>query len=288
VEGEKGKRKGAGGYEVESPARLEMSLDCVTTESRTLPNRYVVYSASGWGKSSFAAQIPGCIFLMSKGEDGLIKLMEAGRLRPTPHFPRPADNYKEVVQAVSELLGRDHGYKTLVIDTINGVERMLMEQVCQQKFNNDWEQFNSFGRGVGIVLAQFNEFITTLERLRVTKGMNIMLLAHAKVAKAANPAGEDYDHWSPSLNDKCWEIADRWADTVLYGGRRVVVRENRQKKMRGVGGEQRFLATERNAWWAAKNRFGLPAEIDCGETAEEAWEAFTTAIREAKAASVGG
>src|SRR5262245_55584679 len=56
------------------------SLAQVTTATRKLPNRVILHGVEGWGKTSFAAQAPKPIFLMTRGEDGLETLIDSGQL----------------------------------------------------------------------------------------------------------------------------------------------------------------------------------------------------------------
>jgi len=51
-----------------------------------------------------------------------------------------------------------------------------------------------------------------------------------------------------------------------------------QTKGKAVGGQHRVLLTTHHAAYDAKNRHGLPEEIDCGDSAAEAWKNFRAAL----------
>src|SRR5262249_3104824 len=68
-----------------SPRRL--ALSDVVTAGEGLPNRCVLHGVEGIGKTSFGACAPKPIVLMTRGETGLITLLDSGQLPPTPHFP---------------------------------------------------------------------------------------------------------------------------------------------------------------------------------------------------------
>ncbi len=75
--------------------------------------------------------------------------MKSGQLtRKVPHFPRPAETWHEVEWAVTELTVKEHPYKTLVIDTLNGAERLLHEQTCSTKYEGDWARRASWASSV--------------------------------------------------------------------------------------------------------------------------------------------
>lgn len=80
------------------------SLSAVSTTTRRLPNRVLVYAPEGWGKTSFAAHAPGCIFLCTKGEDGLEKLIETGQVGETAHFLDQARTWADVTACVDDLV----------------------------------------------------------------------------------------------------------------------------------------------------------------------------------------
>ena len=62
-----------------------------------LPSRHVIYGPEGIGKTSLAAAAPLPVFLMSRGETGLLSLIDHSRVpAETPHFPE-AMTWEEVL-----------------------------------------------------------------------------------------------------------------------------------------------------------------------------------------------
>ena len=96
------------------------SLESVTKSTRKLPNRAILYAGEGWGKTSFAAQAPRAVFIMTRGEDGLLKLMENGIVPPTAHFPECVNDWLDLKSCLHESIVKPHDHKMLVIDTVNG------------------------------------------------------------------------------------------------------------------------------------------------------------------------
>ena len=69
---------------------------------------------------------------------------------------------------------------------------------------------------------------------------------------------------------------DKWADMVLFGSFETHVDVNRPKDAKGkaYGGTSRIIHASPSVTWAAKNRHGLPDEIECGDEAVTAWTNF--------------
>jgi hypothetical protein len=216
-------------------------------------------------------------------------LIDAGRLPKTPHFPE-AQEWNEVLGYIEALTTQEHPYKTLVIDTLNGAERLMHEAVCKRDFNNDWGDrgFMGYMRGYEVSLADWREFLSALDRLRETRRMGIVGLVHTKVKTFKNPEGPDYDRYSPDMHEKTWSLSHKWSDCVLFGNFEVAmtaVQENRKtgaSRGKAIGGNVRVMYTERHASYDAKNRLGLPSEIEMGESSQEGWSNFVEALKQGR------
>ena len=73
-----------------APGR-KLGLADIQDTGSGLPSRIVVYGTEGIGKTSLGASAPRTIFLMTRGETGLLTLLDSGRIPPTPHFPEILD-----------------------------------------------------------------------------------------------------------------------------------------------------------------------------------------------------
>lgn len=266
-----------------------MDLSAIRTEGSGLPNRYILHGVEGWGKSSLGAKFPKPVFIQSKGETGLETLIDARQLPATPHFDESHD--WETIMAILDALTVDaHDYKTLVVDTLNGLERLCHEYVCARDFGNEWgdKGFASYQKGPEVSLGEWRLLLSNLDRLRIDRKMTIVGLCHTKVQKFNNPEGADFDRYQPDVDKRTWSLTAKWADVVLFGNFEssvVAIKENKksgEQKGKGVGGQQRMLYTERHAAYDAKNRLGLPTEIEMGASADEAWANFSSAVRAAR------
>lgn len=260
-----------------------LSLSDIKTGGSGLPNRYAFHAVQGFGKTSLGAYFPKPIFIQSRGETGLETLIDSGVLPETPHLP-VCNSWREIHDAIDFLIEEDHPHKTLVFDTINGGERLCHELVCERDFGGEWGEkgFGSYQKGPEVALPEWLLMLGKLDRLREQKKMTILLLAHTKVQTFKNPLGTDYDRYQADLNKWTWGATDRWADVVLFGNYEIIVDAKRNAVKGKATSQRRVVYTQRTAAYDAKNRLGLPPEIDMGDSAEEAWENFSGAVKEAR------
>ena len=174
-------------------------------------------------------------------------------------------------------------FKTLVIDTVGGLEQLCAEYICTKQFRGDWGEkgFSGFGRGWESCVPEWRNLINLLDRIRIKQGMQVLMLGHSQVKTFKNPEGPDYDRYVPELHHKIWAATSKWADLVLFGNFFVEVQEDGLKH-KGKGGQLRYLYPISTAAYEAKNRHGLTDEIPMGAGGQEAYANLITAITKAK------
>lgn len=260
------------------------SLSDVSTKDKPLPNRYGIHALPGFGKTSIAAYAPKPIFLMTKGETGLTALIDSGQLPPTPHLPE-IENWGDLLAAIRFLETEPHEFKTLVIDTLGGAERMMHEYVCLRDYGGDWGEqgFTGYMRGYDVSLGDWRMFLNSLDDLRKKRGMTIFALMHTRVKTFKNPNGADYDRYAPEMHDKTWSVTKGWLDTILFGNYEVTVMSGNKETATGKKGKAAerasriIYASSDNPTFDAKNRGGMD-EIEMGDSAKEGWGNLAKAI----------
>lgn len=244
-------------------------LAAVTRGKIQSPDRILLYGTEGCGKTTWASNAPGAIFLPA--EDGTDRV-DVARL-PTPR------RWSDVMDAIDELRTGKHDFKTFVIDTVDAIEPLCWKYICARDGQESVGSYG-YGKGYDAALDEWNIFLAALERLRREKGMSIILLAHSQIKPFKNPEGDDFDRYALNLNVKAAGKIKEWCDSVLFARfEEIAHKDGKTKKVRGVSTGARQMHTLRTAAYDAKNRYSLPetlpldyaeyvAAVVAGETAK--------------------
>ncbi len=249
------------------------SLKSLSKSRLTHGTRFVFYGPEAVGKSSLAACAPEPIFIDC--EDGTAQLEVARypfRDGPGGHVP---ESLVEVYKAIEALSKQEHGFKTLVIDTMDALESLLHEHILARdssksselnKSGKRLDSIESYGYGKGHVVAveEWRSLMHRLDLLRTTTGMSVVLLGHATIKLYKNPEGEDYDRFQLRVNEKAAGFIKGWADVVGFcsfeeGGGKL---DAGQTKAKGWSTGRRLLRFSRTATYDAKSRLALPPELE--------------------------
>jgi len=235
-------------------------LSTIHSGKKHSPPRFVVYGTEGIGKSTLASQSPKPIFIQT--EDGLDQI-------ECDSFPL-ASSFEHVQQSLSALINEDHPYQSVVVDSLDWLERLIWDALCQHYGANSIEKVDGgFSRGYTHALALWRRVLDDLDILRNQKDMCIILLAHAKVETFNDPEHSPYDRYSPRLNKHANALISEWADAVLFATRKIITKKedvgfNRSRTTAsglGQDGGERVLRCIGSPSCVAKNRYSLPAEI---------------------------
>lgn len=225
----------------------------ITKGKRARAQKVVVYGPEGVGKSTFAAQFPETLFIDTEGSTDN---MDISRL------DKPS-SYTMLKTEIAWLKANPTACKTLVIDTIDWAESLIVDDICALHQKKGIEDFG-YGNGYVYVKEELGRFLNSLSEL-IDLGINIVLTAHAQIRKFEQPDEMGtYDRWELKLGKKTSSqtapLVKEWADMVLFANYKTVVMTADNKKKKATGG-QRVLYTQHHPAWDAKNRHGLPEEM---------------------------
>ena len=230
-------------------------LDKLQTGKSPWPRRVLLYGTHGIGKSTFGAMAEKPIFIQT--EDGLGDIDCA-------KFPL-AKCYKDVRDALIALHEGDHGFKTVVIDSLDWLEKHIFDDVCRRRSVQTIEDIG-YGKGPVFALELWHEVLTALDSLRTTRQMTIILIAHSRTERFNNPETESYDRYVPSLNQHASAKVQEWCDEVFFATQPVYTRSEDQgfnrSRNQAISSGRRIIRTVERASHIAKNRLNLPEEID--------------------------
>jgi hypothetical protein len=241
-----------------------MSFDLASIKKNTAISapRVFCYSVEGLGKTTFAAGAPKPIFICT--EDGLGSL-------DVDHFPL-CSKASDITDAIAALCQPDHDYKTVVLDSVDWAENLILKDIEEKHEAKDL----AYGRGAVIMADRWREILDGLNYLRNKRGMVVILLGHATIKRFDSPEVEPYDRYQPRLQERSSALLREWSDCVLFGNYKTIVKKDdlgfNKTNNRGFSTGERLLFTSEKPAYMAKNRYGLPDSIPM------TWDAFTQAI----------
>jgi hypothetical protein len=175
-----------------------------------------------------------------------------------------AHSFHEVMTSIGELYTEPHEYKTVVIDSLDFLERLIWEHTCQDRGKESIEDFG-YGKGYVYAVDHWKQLLVGLDALRNDRNMMIILIAHAKIERFENPETEPYDRYSPKLHKHASALIQEWADEVLFMNYKVHTTTSEEgfgkKRTKAIGVGERIIRTTERPSHLAKNRLGLPDEL---------------------------
>ena len=241
-------------------------LENIQTGRENKPPRIMVYGQEGVGKSTLGASAPDPIFIQT--EDGLGEI-------DTCKFPL-AGTLSDVLAELTALRDEEHNFRTVVVDSLDWLERLIFDEVCKEFGVRSIEKADGgFGKGYVDALVHWRKVLALLDDLRNKRGMMVILLAHAKVERFEDPENIAYDRYAPRLHKHAASLISEWVDAVLFAAKRLRVSKDGDSRAIaapiGADGGERILRTNGSPACLAKNRFSLPNEIPLR------WDAFLQA-----------
>ena len=232
--------------------------------------RLCSYGPEGVGKSTFASKFPEPLFI---DVEGGTKQLDVAR------FPTPA-TWADLLEEIDAVIEEPDVCRTLVIDTIDRAESLLIAAMLKESGKSSIEDYG-YGKGWTLLQERFlKDFLNRLDRV-IAKGVNVVLLAHAMMRKLESPEDPPYDRWELKVSKKVAPIVKEWADILLFMNYEVmVIEENNRTKAKGQA--KRKMHANHRPTYDAKNRYGLPDDMDLSFEPLRAIYEGTVPIREEK------
>ena len=229
-------------------------IEQVMTGRTSAPRRLMLYGTHGIGKSSFASCAPKPVFVQT--EDGLGEIA-------CEKFPLTT-TFDQAMQALSELYTDKHPFRTVVVDSLDWLERLIWAEICRKRNVESIEEIG-YAKGYVFALTQWREFLEGLSALRNDRGMMVVLIAHARIERFENPETESYDRYVPRLHRLASQVIQEWCDEVLFATFKVYTKQNDEgfdrKRTQGIGTGERVIRTVERPAHVAKNRLNLPEDL---------------------------
>jgi hypothetical protein len=214
------------------------------------PQKVVIYGPEGIGKSSLAAQFPDPVIIDTEGGTSHMDVRRIDK-------PKTWDELLSIIKEVALTPGV---CKTLVIDTADWAEQLIVSYLCAKYKQQSIESFG-YGKGYTYMSEEFSRMLSLCD-LVIAAGIHTVITAHAKMRKFEQPDEMGaYDRWEMKLSKQTAPLLKEWCDILLFCNYRtfVVTSENDSKKAQGG---KRVIYTSHHPAWDAKTRVPLPEILD--------------------------
>ena len=123
--------------------------------------------------------------------------------------------FDAIMAGLQELHAAPGDYKSLVIDTVDVVEGMILDHVCKA---NNWRNIEQAAYGKGYVIAdnEWRRFIRAIDTVRNKHGILVMLVCHAAVERVDDPRAPTYTSYQPRLHKRARALVMDACDAVFF------------------------------------------------------------------------
>ncbi|MFB3883076.1 MAG: ATP-binding protein [Armatimonadota bacterium] len=191
------------------------------------------------GKTTLAARFPDALILATEDGQGCLECYRA-----------PVNDWPTFLALCNEIAQGKHPFLTLVVDTVDNLWALCQRFICE-KHKVEHESDMPYGKGYGLVLAEFTRVLTKLSML----DYGLVLISHAEQEEQQARTGT-YQRWVPSVRDKVRRFLLGMCDFILFVDQETTVGPDGQTVT------SRFLRTKPSFRWIAGDRTGrLPESI---------------------------
>ena len=212
------------------------------------------HGAEGRGKSTLASKFPKPLaMLLERGLPSGVTLDSVDGL----------NSFGVVMDTIKSLYQDAQGYKTVIVDTMDALEPMVLEHVCAE---HSWKTIEQppYGKGYVIADQQWQRFIKGITALRDKQQMTIVLVAHTEIIRIDDPRAPSFTQYAPKLHKRARALVQDAADVIgfLAEDLRVATDDGGfRERVRATSSSQRFLFVTGAPAFVAKNRFNMPDRI---------------------------
>lgn len=212
---------------------------------------------SGMGKTTLAATFPKPIVI--RAEDGLQAIPADKRPDAFPLIHKEEDLWQQLAALVTE----QHGYQTVIIDSVTALERLFTNHVIEsdpKKPRSINQALGGYGAGLAAVAALHQRVRKACGILNERKGMHVVFVAHADTETIELPDQDAYTRYNLRLGKK--SVAPYVDDSDVVGFLKLetfTTGDGERKK--AISDGTRILITYATAANISKNRYGITEDL---------------------------
>ena len=228
--------------------------ELIEQERKSKPPRILLHGVHKIGKSTWAAKAPKPLFICT--EDGLAGIKKKYNIASLP-LVQDWDTFHNYLKLVYKTLEEDPDqYKTIVIDTIDWLEKIIWKKVCDDNNVSNIDKIGYY-KGYTFALEYWDTFFKAMDAFRDI-GIITILLAHNEVKSMNLPDVDPYDTYCIKLHKYPKAKVEEWADVILFAKFEIFVNSEKKK---AVGGEKRVIHASPKPSWSAGSRYDIPETL---------------------------
>lgn len=251
-------------------------LSQVTSAKQVSPPRIIIYGTPKIGKTTFASESENPIILDLEGGSGNIEV---------PRISKDIlGSFDKIMDALRALYKEQHDYKTVVIDSIDWLERIVCAEIAAEynarSIDDSKVPALGFGKGYTLAITKMKQLTNALDMLIANRNMTIILICHEEIKSFENPEYDAFVYYDLKLHKKIGKLFTEWSDCILFAKRKIYTTAKEQgfgkRVTKGHAGD-RVICTGNSASCVAGNRYELPEELPLNFAAF--WKAFKEATK---------
>lgn len=211
-----------------------------------------IFGEAGLGKTSLAAMFPKPVFIRT--EDGTTSLAGNDEVKLFPL----ATSSQDVLDAIEALATEDHGFKTVVLDSITQLATMIEAEIvaADPKAKSINQAGGGYGAGYSTAADRHRIIREWLGALAYEKSMNVVAIGHADTETLDLPDADSYARYTVRMNKKS---LPHWVDNVDMVGfiRLKTYTVTKGEKVQAKSTGEREIICYPVASNVSKNRFGI-------------------------------
>ncbi len=226
------------------------------------PPIIMIYGREGTGKSTLGARADKPVFVSPEGGSDRLTTVDGNPVDEMPNVT----SWESARGAIKAIAKEDHPFKTLVLDSADWLEKLCHAQIIGSSGKSITTVNGGYGAGYRQSEQMHRELIADLSDIREKRNMNIIVCAHAHVKQAKDPdMMHDYDAYEIKCHELVSALWREWVEALLFVRFETFTKTSEDSdKARALGTDKRLVYTVQRPAFQAKNRFGLPPEMDFG------------------------
>jgi hypothetical protein len=235
-----------------------MSILSTASRASREPIIVTICGTPGTGKTSLAAAFPGPVFLIRTQGESIPRDLPEGQ---EPVSIGETDTAKKLWDQLVALATEEHPYKSVIIDSVTGLETLFAEDVLKSdpKAKSIQTAMGGYGAGRDAIAVMHHRVRKAAEVLR-RRGMHVVFIAHSDVVTISPPDTESYTQYSLRLHSKSMAPYVDSVDIVGFIKQATALIGEGDNK-RAVSTGDRVLVTYLTPTAVTKNRLGINQDI---------------------------